>query len=104
MRLFVLALAFALCAFAPEAFGLPSNVSASAGYQHSLALSSDGTLRVWGNDTSGALGLARVLISASPKAITSISGVQSVASGGYHTLALKTSAIVPSVASAGNPG
>ena len=38
----------------------------SAGATHSLALHADGSVRSWGNDNAGALGLGRSLASATP--------------------------------------
>jgi len=41
----------------------------SAGGSHSLALHADGTVRSWGDDSAGALGVGRSLVSSSPAVV-----------------------------------
>src|SRR5436190_667992 len=82
----ILALVLVACCM-PAARGATPAVSAGA--FHSLALHADGTLRSWGDDSSGALGIGRTLISATPTAIGNLSNVVAVSAGGNHTVALK---------------
>ena len=63
--------------------------SVSAGGWHSLALHRDGTVRSWGDDSTGALGIGRPLGSATPRAVAGLTGVVAVSAGGNHTVALK---------------
>jgi alpha-tubulin suppressor-like RCC1 family protein len=61
-----------------------------AGALHSLALSQDGTLYGWGANTTGELGVGRVVNSAIPLAITAPTGFVKVVAGGSHNLALRS--------------
>ena len=68
-------------------------INVTAGYSHSLALCSDGTLAAWGNNTSGQLGNGGTTTSNVPVAVTmtgALAGktVVAVAAGNYHSLAL----------------
>src|SRR5688572_29135702 len=80
------ALACLCLAFAVPAHAAPA---VAAGGWHSLALHADGTLRAWGDDSSGALGIGRSLVSARPLAVAGLTNVIAVSAGGNHTLALK---------------
>ena len=65
----------------------------SAGYSHSLALCSDGTLAAWGYNADGELGNGSTTLSKVPVAVVQsgvLAGkkVGSVVAGAYHTLAL----------------
>ncbi len=66
----------------------------SAGGWHSLALHADGTVRSWGDDSAGALGIGRSLVSSSPTVVAGLSGVTAVAAGGNRTVALKADGTV----------
>src|SRR5688572_14494123 len=68
--------------------------SVSAGNTHSLALHADGTVRAWGDDSAGALGLDRSLASSTPMIVNGLTGVVAVAAGDAHTLALKSDGTV----------
>lgn len=68
-------------------------LAVSAGYQHSLALCSDGTVAAWGNNDYGQLGNNSTTQSAVPVAVNTngvLSGktVVAVAAGAYHSVAL----------------
>ena len=70
-----------------------SVTSISAGYYHSLALCSDGTVAAWGYNSSGQLGNNSTTGSSdavlvSPTGVLSGKTVVAVAAGGYHSLAL----------------
>ena len=65
----------------------------------SLALKEDGTLRAWGDNSSGQLGNGDFLPGtdkAAPVRVKNLSGVKVVAAGGYHSLALLSSGKVRS--------
>ncbi|MEP7154943.1 MAG: hypothetical protein ABI905_04165 [Betaproteobacteria bacterium] len=66
----------------------------SAGVSHSASLSADGTVRTWGNDSAGQLGVGRSLVSANPVAVRGASGISAIASGDSHVIALKSSGTV----------
>src|SRR5687767_10631008 len=61
----------------------------SAGGSHSLAISTDGTLRVWGSDWSGQLGRGSQIDHPSPVPALGVAGIKAVSLGTYHTLALR---------------
>jgi len=64
-------------------------ISVAAGYDHSLALVNDGTVRGWGNNSSGRLGNGEYSISNSvPVTVTGLSTAISIAGGNSHSLAL----------------
>ena len=66
----------------------------ATGAWHSLALHADGTLRSWGDDSAGALGIGRPLVTAAPVAVNGLTGVVAVAAGGNHSVALKSDGTV----------
>ena len=69
---------------------LQNIVALSAGYEHSLALKSDGTLLSWGRDSEGQLGDSTALTQQStPVAVQGPSEIVGIASGIYHNVALK---------------
>jgi len=82
-----LGLAAALVMFGASAAQAAPAVS--AGDRHVLALAADGTVRAWGDDSSGQLGLGRTLLNATPKAVIGIADVVRVSSGSTHVVALK---------------
>ncbi|QTN32882.1 cadherin-like beta sandwich domain-containing protein [Akkermansiaceae bacterium] len=62
--------------------------SISAGASHSLAVTTDGRIAVWGSDTSGQLGNGSFGgSSSSPGLLTTLSGANAAICGGVHTLA-----------------
>ena len=58
--------------------GLSNSVAIAAGYNHSLALKSDGTISAWGLNTSGQITIP-----------SNVTNVLSIAAGATHSLALK---------------
>lgn len=72
------------------AVALPAQAaSVAAGYAHSLALAADGTVRSWGDDSAGALGIGRALATPSPRAVAGLGNVVQVVAGTGYTAALK---------------
>jgi alpha-tubulin suppressor-like RCC1 family protein len=69
----------------------PIKASVAAGYGHSLALKTDGTVLSWGRDGSGQLGDDSSLTSKSTYvSVANASNIVAVAAGGNHSLALKS--------------
>jgi alpha-tubulin suppressor-like RCC1 family protein len=67
----------------------------AAGYEHSMALKSDGTVWVWGTSSDGQLGNGTIsAFGGLPVQVPGLTGVATIASGGYHCLALKTDGTV----------
>ena len=66
-----------------------SAASVSAGYGHSLALAADGTVRSWGDDSWGALGVGRPLANPTPTPVLGLTNVIQVVAGDEYTAALK---------------
>jgi alpha-tubulin suppressor-like RCC1 family protein len=67
--------------------------------RHALALKQDGTVRAWGENSSGQLGNGDFLPGtdrAVPVRVKNLTGVKAVAAGGYHSLALLESGRVRS--------
>ncbi|XP_072973350.1 ultraviolet-B receptor UVR8 [Typha angustifolia] len=76
-----------------EVFGLPEKVAEiSAGYYHSCAVTEDGKLFVWGNNSTGQLGLGRRVGSlvSKPTMVDSLVniGVTRAALGSEHSIAI----------------
>ncbi|WP_374351199.1 hypothetical protein [Chitinimonas sp.] len=69
---------------------LAATPQVAGGYLHSLALSSDGNVYAWGDDSSGQLGSGRKIFRSTPVAVEFPQGgsVKAVAAGSYHSLAL----------------
>ena len=65
-----------------------------AGYFHSLALKSDGTVWAWGLNWYGQLGDGSPNSSATPVPVSSLTGVIALAAGEQHSLALKSDGTV----------
>ncbi|MEX2237777.1 MAG: hypothetical protein WEB00_09610 [Dehalococcoidia bacterium] len=75
----------------PVAVSSLTTVTAIAGgVNHSLALLSDGSVRAWGFDGSGQLGNSAAFDdgSATPVAVSGLSGVAAIAAGNSHSLAV----------------
>jgi alpha-tubulin suppressor-like RCC1 family protein len=66
----------------------------SGGWEHSVALNIDGTVRSWGQDTYGQLGTGRQFGSLTPTPTLGVSGLQAVSAGNTHTVALKSDGTV----------
>lgn len=67
----------------------PTNItSIEAGFQFSLALLSDGTLRAWGGNDKGQLGDGSRENSGTPMEVSGLHEVAQIAVGGLHDLAL----------------
>ncbi|AFQ43272.1 cell wall-binding repeat-containing protein [Desulfosporosinus meridiei] len=71
--------------------GSASLSTISAGFVHSLALDSDGSVWAWGDNSEGQLGNNRSDLhnSATPVKVNDLTNVIAVAAGGAHSLALK---------------
>jgi alpha-tubulin suppressor-like RCC1 family protein len=70
---------------------IPTNVmwkSITAGGFHSVALSADGRLWSWGENSAGQLGNGSFRSASSPQLITADKTWKAVAAGGYHTVGL----------------
>ena len=63
-------------------------IAIAAGDYDTCALSSDGTVSCWGNNTDGQLGNGTDNLSAAPVMVQGLSGVTAIVSGAYHTCAL----------------
>jgi len=68
--------------------GLTGVVSVAAGYGHSLALMSDGTVRTWGWNLYGQLGNGTNTDKNKPVRVSGLTGVVAVKAGYGHSLAL----------------
>ncbi len=62
----------------------------SAGGGSSLALHADGSVRAWGTDARGELGIGTINIGYTPLAVAGIPAMQSIAAGVGHALAIAT--------------
>jgi alpha-tubulin suppressor-like RCC1 family protein len=78
----------ALCA-AAATLCAAADPAVSAGNRHSVALHADGTVRAWGDDSAGQLGLGRTLTATAPALVTGITQVDRVSSGLNHVVALR---------------
>jgi alpha-tubulin suppressor-like RCC1 family protein len=67
--------------------GLSNVIAIAAGYDHSLALLSNGTVMAWGDNTSGELGNGKLATSDVPVAVKGLTGVTSIAAGDEFSLA-----------------
>jgi alpha-tubulin suppressor-like RCC1 family protein len=73
----------------------PIKASVAAGYAHSLALKTDGTVLSWGRDGSGQLGDDSAPTSKSTYvSVADASNIVAIAAGGNHSLALKSDGTV----------
>ncbi|MGD0608066.1 MAG: hypothetical protein ABSA53_31315 [Streptosporangiaceae bacterium] len=74
----------------PTAVNVGSNeTQVAAGYDHSLAVISDGSVWSWGSNAFGQLGTGPAQSAASPQLVSGISGtITQVAAGWSHSLAL----------------
>jgi alpha-tubulin suppressor-like RCC1 family protein len=74
--------------------GLTSVNAVAAGYHFSLALIPGGTVRAWGGNDYGQLGVGTREESATPVQIPGLSGVKAIDAGGTHAIALLTNKTV----------
>ena len=74
--------------------GLGGVTSIAAGFEHGLALLSDGTVMAWGDNSQGELGNGTITSSDTPVAVSGLSGVTAVAAGGDFSLALLSNGTV----------
>src|SRR5688500_11841244 len=77
-------LAVALSAIAVQA----ASPMVRAGGLHTVALHSDGSVRSWGDDHSGALGLGRQSYFPNPQAVQDLARVRKLSAGSNHVVAL----------------
>ncbi len=68
---------------------LSGMVAIAAGYYHSVALKSDGTVWAWGRNDQGQLGDSSGTDQYTPVEVSGLTDVIAIASGSYHVLALK---------------
>ena len=61
----------------------------AAGYQHSLALKSNGTIVGWGKNDNSQLGNYSSMDKHAPVLVSNITGVQTIEAGGSHSIAIK---------------
>ena len=69
-------------------------IAIAAGYRHSIALKSDGTVWDWGSNSNGQLGNNTTTDSLFPIQVNTITGLVSLAAGNYHSAALKSNGTV----------
>ena len=74
--------------------GLSGVTAISAGYQHSMALKSDGTVWVWGWNKEGRLGVGDTANRHTPVQVTGLTGVTVISAGNSHSLAIKSDGTV----------
>ena len=68
--------------------GLTNVLSVAAGREYSLARLADGTVKAWGNNGEGQLGLGNTTSQFTPQIIPGLANVTAVAAGTSHSLAL----------------
>ena len=69
-----------------EAHGATPSIR--AGGAHTIALHADGSVRTWGDDHSGALGVSRQTYFPSPVAVQDLAGIRKLSAGANHVVAL----------------
>ena len=67
---------------------LTSVTAAASGWQHALAVRSDGTVWAWGANASGQLGNGSAADSTAPVQVPGLAGASAVAGGASHSLAV----------------
>lgn len=76
------------------AYALENVVSSSAGLKHSLALTGDGTVWAWGDNTYGQLGDGTNIQRDTPVQVNGTTNVKQVAAGRNHSIILKNDGTV----------
>lgn len=74
--------------------GIAGATAIAAGMNHRLALLRDGSLRAWGTNSNGQLGLGSTSNASHPTLIRSLSNVIAIAAGTQHSLALRADGTV----------
>jgi alpha-tubulin suppressor-like RCC1 family protein len=75
--------------------GLTGTITAiSAGYIHTAALKSDGTVWTWGSNQYGQLGDGTKVDELTPVQVSGLTGITAIAAGEFHTVALKNDGTV----------
>lgn len=69
--------------------GLTDVKAIAAGYRHTVALKTNGTLVAWGDNSYGQLGDGTKTDRTTPTTVTGLTGVTAIATGDSHTVALK---------------
>jgi alpha-tubulin suppressor-like RCC1 family protein len=69
-------------------------IGIAAGYDHAVAMKSDGTVWTWGNNSNGQLGNGSTTGNLTPVQVSGLSGVVAIAAGQQDTAALKTDGTV----------
>jgi len=77
-----------------QVIGLSGVLTVTGGYNFSLALMPDHTLRSWGNNGNGQLGDGTNLNSSVPVTVSGLSNVSQVSAGWKHVVALKSDGTV----------
>lgn len=79
-----------------EVVHLTDVVAVSAGQTYSLALSHDGTVWAWGDNSQGQFGLgtSTPASSSTPQQVPGVSNIVAIAAGAYHALALRADGLV----------
>jgi alpha-tubulin suppressor-like RCC1 family protein len=83
--------------FSPVSVNGLSNTGAigiAAGYDHAVAMKTDGTVWAWGGNSNGQLGNGTTSGSVIPVQVTEMSGVEAVAAGEKDTVTLRIDATV----------
>jgi len=74
--------------------GLTGCGAISAGGLYSGALKNDGSVWMWGQNSSGQMGTGQTSVQSTPKQLGTISDVSDVAAGRFHTIAVKSDGTV----------
>lgn len=77
-----------------EAKNISNTIAVAAGYQHSMALLSDGTVWSWGVNGKGQLGDGTYSARNTPVKVKGLTGITKIAAGNEHSLALKNDSTV----------
>jgi alpha-tubulin suppressor-like RCC1 family protein len=78
----------------PDSVGLTDIVAIAAGYNHTLALKSNGTVWAWGNNASGQVGNGATTTQPTPVQVPGLSAIAEIAASRDHSLARRTDGTV----------